>query len=123
MKRGAFTLVELVVVLAVIAVLTHLAVRELAHLRDGRLSDAADRQLEEIRLSVFDDSAEGAARGFLADMGRLPKATDGTLSELWQKPAGALEYAVRQATETNLVLGAKTLANASVYVPTGWRGP
>lgn len=123
MKRGAFTLVELVVVLAIIAVITHLAVRELAHLRDGRLSDAADRQLEEIRLSVFDDSAEGAARGFLADMGRMPSAADGTLSELWQKPAGAFGYAVRQATGTNLVLGANVPENFSVYVPTGWKGP
>lgn len=117
MKRGAFTLVELVVVLAVIAVLTHLAVRELAHLRDGRLSDAADRQLEEIRSAVYSVGPDGVARGFLVDMGRLPKAEDGTLSELWQKPADALEYAVRQ---TNIVLEAK---NLSVYVPTGWKGP
>lgn len=123
MKRRAFTLVELVVVLAIIAVVTHLAVRELAHLRDGRLSDAADRQLDEIRLSIFDDSAEGAARGFLADMGRMPSAADGTLSELLLMPTGALRYAVRQATKENLVPGAKHLANASVYVPTGWKGP
>ena len=39
MKKLGFTLVELVVVLAVIAVLTHLAVRELSHLRDGKLDE------------------------------------------------------------------------------------
>ncbi len=123
MKRGAFTLVELVVVLAIIAALTHLAVRELAHLRDGRLAAVADRQLGEIRLSVYDKSPDGAARGFLADMGRLPRPVDGALSELWLMPTGALCYAVRQATEENLVVGAKHLANGSVHVPTGWRGP
>ena len=53
MKKLGFTLVELVVVLAVIAVLTHLAVRELSHLRDGKLAKVADRQLEEIRASVY----------------------------------------------------------------------
>ena len=125
MKRGAFTLVELVVVLAVIAVLTHLAVRELAHLRDGRLSDAADRQLEEIKSAVYSVGPDGIARGFLVDMGRLPKAEDGTLSELWLMPTGTLRYAVRPATEENLVPEArgKGLSKDSVFVPTGWKGP
>ena len=47
-KRG-FTLIELVVVLAILALVTHLAVREMAHLRDNRLSQLADRQLGELR--------------------------------------------------------------------------
>ena len=97
MKR-AFTLIELVVVLAVIAVLTHLAVRELSHLRDAKLTKAADAQLETIRASVY-------ARN------------------VGEEATNALPYAVRPATAENLVPGLSALANASVYVPTGWRGP
>ena len=137
MKRGGFTLVELVVVLVVIAVLTHLAVRELSHLRDGKLSKAADRQLEEIRAGVYSRVPGDEATGFLADMGRLPRladdvrtgrasrttVTNSTLGELWVVPSGAKPYAVRQATAENLVPGLESLANAAVYVPTGWRGP
>ena len=137
MKRHGFTLVELVVVLAVIAILTHLAVRELSHLRDDRLSKAADRQLEEIRASVYSRSPGEEVTGFLADMGRLPRladdvrtdrfgrstVTNSTLGELWLMPAGAKPYAVLQAKAENLVPGLASLANDSVYVPTGWRGP
>ena len=132
MKKHGFTLVELVVVLAVIAILTHLAVRELSHLRDAKLTKAADAQLETIRTSVFTPSgkrhiaqvADEEATGFLADMGRLPRLVDDmTLGELWTMPTNALPYAVRPATAENLVPGLSSLANTSVYVPTGWRGP
>lgn len=123
--KKAFTLVELTVVLAVLAVLANLAVRELSRFRDGRLSAAADRQLEEIRGAVYCRGAGGDASGFLADMGRMPAVTNSTLSELWRRPAGAKLYAVRHAQE-NLFAGAPAqLAGmaAGVYVPTGWRGP
>lgn len=137
MKKLGFTLVELVVVLAVIAVLTHLAVRELSHLRDGKLAKVADRQLEEIRASVYSRNVGEEATGFLANMGRLPRLADdvrtdafghavitnSTLSELWLMPPNAKPYAVRQATAENLVPGLASLANDAVYVPTGWRGP
>ncbi len=137
MKKHGFTLVELVVVLAVIAVLTHLAVRELSHLRGDKLSKAADHQLEEIRASVYSRIPGEEATGFLADMGRLPRpaddvradrssrttVTNSTLSELWLMPSDAKPYAVRQATAENLVPGLASLANDAVYVPTGWRGP
>jgi len=138
MKKHGFTLVELVVVLAVIAVLTHLAVRELSHLRDAKLSKAADNQLEEIRASVYSRIPGEEATGFLADMGRLPRpaddvrtdrssrttVTNSTLSELWLMPSDAKPYAVRQATAENLVPGLSAdLVQPTVYVPTGWRGP
>ena len=85
MKRSkrAFTLVELVTVLAVIAIVTHLAVRELSHVRDAKLVQAADKQLETIRSSVYDRATCEEATGFLADMGRLPRLADeSTLVEL-----------------------------------------
>ena len=122
--RRAFTLVEMVTVLAVIAILTHLAVHGLSRVRDGKLAKAADRQLETIRASVYDSRPGEEAVGFLADMGRLPRLANGsTLGELWEKPAGALPYAVRPATVENLVAGLDAISDGSVYVPTGWRGP
>ena len=122
--RNAFTLVEMVTVLAVIAILTHLAVRGLSRVRDGKLAKAADRQLETIRASIYDCRPGEEAVGFLADMGRLPRLANGsTLGELWEKPTGALPYAVRPATVENLVAGLDAISDGSVYVPTGWRGP
>jgi len=126
MKR-AFTLVELVVVLLVLTLVTHLAVRELSSYRDRKLSLAADRQLESLRNAVSD--------GFLADMGRLPRVTDepkaasdsvshATLSELWRCPEDASPYAVLPAVASNLVENLRTtLTNADIFVATGWRGP
>lgn len=126
MRRG-FTLVEMVVVLVVLAAVTHLAMRELAHLRDHQLVQAADRQLETLRDSVFACDRGGIPAGFLADMGRLVAATGavGTLSELWRMPAGAKPYAARPAVGENVVAclrGSAAFTNAAVRVPTGWRG-
>jgi prepilin-type N-terminal cleavage/methylation domain-containing protein len=118
--RRGFTLVELVVVLAIIAVLTHLAVRETWRIRDRELSKKADLQLEEIRDSVYARAGSGSG-GFLADMGRMPRLADGTLSELWKAPTNALAYGVRRAVAPNLCANVPEAPN--VYVPTGWRGP
>lgn len=106
MMKRAFTLIELVVVLAALAIVAHLAVRELAHFRASRLENAAMRQLEEIRDAVWSVDSHGEAHGFLADMGRLPRELD----ELWELPAGAQAYSV-----TNVASG--------VYAASGWRGP
>lgn len=129
MKR-AFTLVEMVVVLGVIALVTHLALESLARFRDARLAERADRQLEDLRRAVYGEDRAGEPCGFLADMGRLPCATNGTLSELWREPPAGVRYAVRRAVAENLAVPAAfkgasepTLADANVYVPTGWRGP
>ena len=114
MRRG-FTLVELVVVLCVLALLTHLAVREFSQVRDRKLEKAADAQLETIR---------DAAIAFLADMGRPVAVTNGTLAELWARPSRVPEYRVVPAVEENLVNGApRELVNTNVQVATGWRGP
>lgn len=130
-KRG-FTLVELVVVLAVLGVVTHLAVRELAHLRDGRLFQAAGRQLGEIREAVYAARPGEEPSGFLVDLGRLPRgvvetngtdATSVSLRELWERPAGVRPYALRPATAENLVGPTNELADAEVHVGCGWRGP
>lgn len=109
MRRG-FTLIELVLVLVIVAVVTHFAVREFGAVEDGRRERTADAQLEAIR---------AAAARFLSDVGRLPRLvaeTNGegrvtwTLAELWRRPTGVPAYAV-----TNI--GGRVLAGG------GWRGP
>lgn len=103
--KKAFSLVELVVVLAVIAAITHVAVRELGTHRDVRLAQTADRQLAGFRDAVWSLEKDGTPCGFLADTGRMPRS----LRELWERPANVRSYCV-----TNV---------AGVHVPTGWRGP
>ena len=107
--RSGFSLLELVVVLAVLSVLTHLAVRELGAMREGKLVQAADRQLDAIR---------EASAAFLSDVGRLPRLTAETnragevaytLSELWKKPA-SLDYR-------------KLVERDGATVAVGWNGP
>lgn len=108
MNRG-FTFLEMTVVIAVIAIVTHLAVREIGHYREEKLSEAADRQLADIR---------EAAHRFLCDVGRLPKlvaATNSegetvwTLSELWKRPAGLVEC--------------RRVEKDGVHLAVGWKGP
>ena len=127
MKR-AFTLIEMTVVLVVLAIVTHLAMREVSHLRDRKLTEAADRQLETLRACVYAEERDGEITGFLADMGRLVAATGSvaTLAELWQLPPEARPYAIRPAVGANVVGNLRADAaftNAAVRVPTGWRGP
>lgn len=108
MKRG-FTLLEMTVVIFVIALMTHVAVRELGRFRETKQTAAADRQLEEVR---------AAAAAFLNDVGRLPRLTAETnrsgdvawtLSELWRRPAA---LPVRHVAEKD-----------GVHLAVGWNGP
>lgn len=137
MGRRGFTLIEMVVVLVVIAALTHLAVRELSQVRAAQLRKMADKQLETLRDCVWHVSPNGDPEGFLADMGRLPRlvsqtngtgATVGTLSELWRCPASTPVYALLPATDRARYaqgVDSASLAamGAGVFVPSGWRGP
>ena len=133
-NRG-FTLLELAVVLGIIVVITHLAVREAGKWRSSQLHAIADKGLGEIKEAIlgsdFERDAEGTRirTGFLADMGRLPRAETNalgrlTLSELWLCPAAADRFAVRPAVASNLVSTADADdADADVVVPCGWRRP
>ena len=128
-QRG-FTLIELTLVLFVLALSAHLAVRELSRQRARRLREAADSQLWEISSTLLSGDC---ASGFLSDMGRLPAAIpvdpdDDTsplsLRELWSRPDGLGEYRARPATAANLADGAPSaLADPDILVPCGWGGP
>jgi prepilin-type N-terminal cleavage/methylation domain-containing protein len=126
---AGFTLLELVVVLAILAVVTTLALRSLDQVQDQQ-RDEANRSgmqaLHEAILGSPDDRAADGSRmisGFVADMGRLPKAVeiDGnlTLAELWVNPGHAFD--VRPAIAVNGVPPA--YQDSQVFVSGGWRGP
>ena len=134
-RAGGFTLIEMVVVLLILSLLTHLAVRELGRGAEAKMRRQADRQLEELQGAVWRMPPGAAPEGFLADMGRLPRATASTneygrevlsLSELWKMPDDARPFALRRAVSSNLVVSASVsdvLADDTVVVPCGWRGP
>ncbi len=130
-RSAAFTLLELLVVMAILAIVTALAVRSLDGVQDQRRHEAAQRGLEEIEFAVLgspDDRAADGSRtisGFVADMGRLPRtnlpagATFVELRELWENPGFAFD--VRAAIVANGVPLADE--DTQVLVPGGWRGP
>lgn len=127
MKKG-MTLIELVLVVVVLSILTHLAVSHFDGAVDARKSKAADALLDSIADAVFRNE-----ESFFADTGLLPRASEIdaanpdsplSLSELWKCPVSIGGYEVRRAVESNLVPGLPSeLADSSVLIPCGWRGP
>jgi prepilin-type N-terminal cleavage/methylation domain-containing protein len=130
-RSAAFTLLELLVVLAILATVTALAVRSLDRVDEQRRYETALRCLQEINDAVLgspDDRAPDGTRtvsGFVADMGRLPRALlaastpELELRELWESPGAAFD--IRSAIEANGVVLADE--DPQVLVPGGWRGP
>lgn len=131
---SAFTLLELVVVLAILSVVTALAFRSIDQVQDQTRYEANNRIMRDIERAVvgsLDDRAiDGSPTisGFVADMGRLPKTrlVDGelTLEELWLRerlPATLPKYDVRRSEASNTVPGSD--ADNDVYIASGWRGP
>ncbi len=79
LRRSGFTLVEMIVVIAIIGILaTLIVVRYSGHTDQAKVS-AAKSQIAQI---------EGAAISFHAHTGRLPKS----LTELVEKPAGVSNW-------------------------------
>ena len=131
-SSSAFTLLEMAIVLAILALLTHLAV---VRLTDGTLRPRqAERLLDEMergirgRAGEVDPSGQPTWTGFVADMGRLPRATApengwDAFGELRVCPEDG-EYAVRAATAGNLVPGTDASdADPLVHLACGWNGP
>jgi type II secretory pathway pseudopilin PulG len=115
------TLVELLVVLAILALLTSVAVTSTDVLMGQARHDAARHTLSSIEDAVLGDrnarQSDGTllTAGFLADMGRLPACASTdlryALKELWD-PTSMPAFAIRSAP-----------FDAEVLVPCGWRGP
>ncbi len=118
--QAGFTLLELVVVMAILVVLAGVAVRSMEGLDQQARFDATLRSVEEIRSSVAVIAAEPdhsfSVAGFAADLGRLPKAVGADastqLAELWSNPRNLAPFAIRPAP-----------SDSEVLVASGWRGP
>lgn len=127
--KNGFTLLELVVVLAILAVVTTLALRSLDQVQDQKRDEANRAGIEALREAVLgspdDRASDGTLMlgGFVADMGRLPKAVEIngnlTLAELWLNPGQSFD--VRPATAANGV--PPGYVDPQVFVSGGWRGP
>ena len=156
--RSGFTLIELAMVLAILSVVSMLAVRKASSSLDDLKWKKSMEILENIEEAVVGDSVVGdgvvrdsrhdvVATSFLSDVGRLPRAWPNfeavdwyrrngneeksreledvlTLSELFTRPDGVLPFGCYPATTNYLAAGVDAaLADETVLVPCGWRGP
>jgi prepilin-type N-terminal cleavage/methylation domain-containing protein len=116
-----FTLLEMAIVVAILAVLATVAVRTLTGADDQARYNSTQTELNDLNAAILGVPGERDAdqtpliSGFIADIGRLPNAvgTDPTtqLQELWTNPNNLLPMAIRAAP-----------SDATVTLATGWRG-
>jgi len=121
--RAAFTLLELVVVLAILALVTTLAFQSLDQVEDQRRYEASRQMLTDLEKAVLGD---GDIAGFVSDMGRLPEAvlvsnpktslSELALAELWTRTLPTETLPVHAVIRN-------TAIDPEVVVPAGWRGP
>lgn len=142
-SRPGLTLLELLIVVAILAVLATVVVRSLTPLADQARYETTKRTMENVRDAVVGDSSarqlDGTplVTGFVADMGRLPISRNTNpatlLSELWESPTFAGDvhypYALRPGTivdipeNDDLGLAESQLNCSDVSLACGWRGP
>ncbi|MDR0993883.1 MAG: prepilin-type N-terminal cleavage/methylation domain-containing protein, partial [Verrucomicrobiota bacterium] len=136
-SRAGFTLLELVVVLAILAAVTMLATREVAKQQHQLRYEQSRRLMDELEVAITGDryarpvvDARRPPPAFVEDMGRLPRAVTNqmdpaelTLGELFRMPEAAVPFGLFSAT--NRVAGAvsSNQMDEGVWVPMGWRGP
>ncbi|MFM8419312.1 MAG: type II secretion system protein, partial [Verrucomicrobiota bacterium] len=141
MSQSGVTLMELVVVLAILAMLAGVAVRGLGEAGMRGRVEATRRTLEVVREGVLGvEERNGGGGGFLADMGRLPRLgewTDGDGAG-WLgfrdlvDGSGMAAHGMYPALGSNVVArfvgewdgtNASVVASEAVWVKAGWRGP
>lgn len=116
-QQGGFTLLELVVVVAVLGLITNLATEYVAmNINQQRFETTQDR-LEEIKYAIVGDDTRTANGqpdlvGFVHDMGRLPIQ----LSELYEEPTDCDPDTVGDQT-------CAASYNSVLKRTIGWRGP
>ncbi|MGA3068374.1 MAG: type II secretion system protein [Tepidisphaeraceae bacterium] len=125
----AFSLIELVIALAILAAVTTIALRAAGNLQDQARYQSTVRSLNEIQAAIVGPvnqrNADGSAlvTGFVADTGRLPLSNPGSdpgdpqgaqdpLNELISNPNGIPPY---QPYTSNI--------DGNVKVWAGWQGP
>ena len=123
-SSSGFTLLELVVVVAILTILAGVAVRSMDGLDQQARFDATQRCMRDISDAALatgqNSDVSLLVSGFLADMGRLPIAigTDPNLQlqELWSNPRNLQPFAILPA-QTN-----PACCDPEVLVACGWRG-
>lgn len=134
-RRAGLTLVELLIVLAILAIMTTMAVTATGTLLDQSRYDATQRTLLGIEEAILGPAntreVDGSliVGGFVADVGRLPLTVidagdpDGAykqLRELWL-PGALPAYGIYQV---DVLAGAPDMGPADkVSIRCGWRGP
>ncbi|MEL7264988.1 MAG: prepilin-type N-terminal cleavage/methylation domain-containing protein [Planctomycetota bacterium] len=129
MKRSGLTLLELVVVLAILAATATAAAVATERILAQRRAEITTQTLDAFRRSVLGrfgrvETVPGittnldapSGNGFIADMGHFPIATGSDastqLSELWVQPAGVSPFGLKTAP-----------GDPDVTLMCGWRGP
>lgn len=113
-RKRAFSLLEMVVVIAILAILAAVAVRSLSGVEDQSRFDATRTQLTNISNAIVGESnpatsdTSSAVFSFVNDIGRLPEAY---LSELWENPNSLPALSPQQATTFD----------PDVWITSGWR--
>ena len=78
LSHSGLTLIELVVVLAILAVLAGVAVRSLEPIADQARYEATQKSLESAKNAIVEDRIQSSGArhvsGFVSDMGRLPES-------------------------------------------------
>ena len=110
-NRKAFTLVEVIVILAVLAILAAIAVPLALRIFQTTAEDATRSEMQNLKLAMIGDPKKlnGTVRadfGFLGDDGRLPTAAE-NLDALFVKPGALSAWSF----------------NAAKQAGAGWNGP
>lgn len=117
--RRAFTFIEMLVVLVILAALTVVAVQSLEPVAQQSRAAATTRSLEDLKsalLTVDHTGGHAVVGGFVADMGRLPdlSSPQAFYNDL------ALGAGLPLAQNYNVTSGT---GSATAVITCGWRGP
>ena len=119
MPRRGFTLLEMLVVLALLAALTIVAVQSLEPVAQQSRATATQRAIDELRaalLSVQQSGGQTVVSGFVADLGRLPDLSSPQALYNDLMLGGGLPPAQNFTITTGT-------SGATATVAAGWRGP